>query len=145
MAGERTNLMNIIIGYESQIENTNDPAEIEKLDFLLANEKSKLKIIDNSFSDNREKMIALTESAFKKLEIYNNTFEKLELIKPFNPKNSDEFKEKKKAKDFAETEYNEVINKLAPLIPTTNDWYVLEELNKEVLKINEFDVKIKPY
>ena len=145
MVGERTNLINIIIGYESIIENTNDPAEIEKLDYLLAKEKSKLKTIDNSFSDNREKVIALTENAFKKLEIYNNASEQFNLVKPFSLKNSVEFSEKRRVSNDAESEYNEVINKLAPLIPTTKDWYVLEEIGKQVKKINEYEVEIEPF
>ena len=145
MEGKRTALIRSIEMIKAQIEKTNNEDEIEKLESLVSIEKNSLKGIDNVFSENREKLVSLTEIAFKKLKIFHNDSEQFNLVKPFSLKNSVEFSEKRRVSNDAESEYNEVINKLAPLIPTTKDWYVLEELSKKVKKFNEYEVEIEPF
>ena len=145
MEGKRTALIRSIEMIKAQIEKTNNEDEIEKLESLVSIEKNSLKGIDNVFSENREKLVSLTEIAFKKLKIFHNDSEQFNLVKSNKIRKPTIFSEKRRIYNDAEAEYNEVINKLAPLIPTTKDWYVLEEIGKQVKKINEYEVEIEPF
>ena len=79
------------------------------------------------------------------MKIFHNDSEQFNLVKSNKIRKPTIFSEKRRIYNDAEAEYNEVINKLAPLIPTTKDWYVLEELSKKVKKFNEYEVEIEPF